>query len=59
VLRGADGQLYKKTWVMDGYMVRKVGEELYTLPEDVEHPSKPEPTLADRLRALMDDDKDN
>jgi hypothetical protein len=59
VLRGADGQLYKKTWVLEGYMTRKVGEELYTLAEDEDHPAKPEPTLADRLRALMDDDKAN
>ena len=29
ILRDEDGKLYKKTWLMEGYMVRKVGEEPY------------------------------
>ena len=29
ILRGVDGKLYRKTWIMEGYMVRKVADEPY------------------------------
>lgn len=34
ILRGPDGNLYRKTWMLEGYVVRKVGEELYKMPDD-------------------------
>jgi hypothetical protein len=34
ILRGPDGQLYRKTWVLEGYVVRKVSEEPYKMPAD-------------------------
>ena len=54
VLRGEDGRLYRKTWVMEGYMVRKVAEEPYVPPEDDESGGKVSDSLADRLRALLE-----
>lgn len=29
ILKEADGKLYKKTWIMEGYMVRKISDEPY------------------------------
>ena len=34
ILRGDDGQLYKKTWVLEGYNTRKIAEERWTMPKD-------------------------
>ena len=34
ITRGADGQFYRKTYVLEGYNVRKVGEEPYKMPKD-------------------------
>jgi hypothetical protein len=34
ILRGADGNLYRKTWVLEGYITRKIAEEPYQMPAD-------------------------
>jgi hypothetical protein len=33
ITRGPDGQLYRKHYMMEGYLVRKTGEELYKPPK--------------------------
>jgi len=54
ILREADGKLYKKTWLMEGYIVRKVSEEPYEKPEgDVIGPEEKELSLSERLRSLL------
>src|SRR5690606_11132905 len=54
VLRGDDGKLYKKTWLMEGYIVRKIAEEPYDPPDDaITGPPEEEPSLADRLRTYL------
>lgn len=67
ILRGPDGKLYRKTYLMEGYLVRKIADELYepskeepgervisNLPPE-ETPSEPAPSLSlgDRLRNLF------
>ena len=51
ILREADGKKYKKTWIMEGYMVRKVADEIYTEPDGEAVVS--DMSLADRLRSLL------
>jgi hypothetical protein len=53
VLRGVDGKLYRKTWVMEGYMVRKVAEELYQ-PKASDAPESHSDGITDKLRSLLD-----
>jgi hypothetical protein len=53
ILRGADGKLYKKTWIMEGYMVRKVAEEPYE-PKASDAPEKKSDGITDTLRSLLD-----
>ena len=54
ILRGEDGKLYKKTWMMEGYMTRKVGEEIYT-PKDSQAPGdKKDESISDKIRSLLD-----
>jgi hypothetical protein len=54
ILREADGKLYKKTWVMEGYICRKVGEELYDPPDDEKDGSEKDESISDRIRSLLD-----
>ena len=54
ILRGEDGKLYKKTWQMEGYMVRKVGEELYTPPGEDKDGDKKDDSITDKIRSLLD-----
>jgi uncharacterized protein YgiM (DUF1202 family) len=55
ILREADGKLYKKTWIMEGYMVRKIGEEPY-VPKSSDAPEqKNDPSISDKIRSLLDD----
>ena len=54
ILRDADGKLYKKTWVMEGYICRKVGEELYTPPEDEKDVDEKDESISDKIRSLLD-----
>ena len=68
ILRGKDGQLYKKTWQLDGYNVRKVGEQVYQPGKtpgrsapgvpgsegpDEEPDDEPKPSWLDRLKKLV------
>jgi hypothetical protein len=34
ILRGPDGNLYRKFYVLEGYNVRKIGEQPYQMPKD-------------------------
>jgi uncharacterized protein YgiM (DUF1202 family) len=34
IIRGEDGNLYRKSYVLEGYNVRKVGEQQYEMPKD-------------------------
>jgi hypothetical protein len=68
IVRGEDGNLYRKFYVLEGYMLRKVGEQPYQMPEDrlfgppsgepeddsaSEDEENPERPLMDRIRALF------
>jgi hypothetical protein len=68
IIRGEDGNLYRKFYVLEGYLVRKVGEQPYDMPEDrLTGPPSGEPVedsseevdgtedrpLLDRLRAFF------
>lgn len=63
ILRGNDGKLYRKTWVLEGYNARKIAEAPYEMPkensppdtsddEDEDEPGDaPEkPSFTDRIR---------
>jgi hypothetical protein len=63
ILREADGKLYKKSYLMEGYIVRKIGEAPYelperntgsrvisTLPEPAEKDPPPPPSLGERIK---------
>lgn len=64
ILREDDGKLYKKTYIMEGYIVRKIADELYepsrqkpgssvisNLPEPDEKEDPPSaPSLSERIR---------
>ena len=54
ILREADGKLYKKTWVMEGYICRKVGEELYKPPDDEKNGDEKDESISDKIRSLLD-----
>ena len=55
ILRGDDGKLYKKTWVLEGYLTRKISEAPYTPPPAVDSSEKTAPsTLTDQIRTLLD-----
>lgn len=34
ILRGEDGQLHRKTWVLEGYLTRLIAEEPYEMPKE-------------------------
>ena len=53
ILRGDDGKLYKKTWIMEGYMVRKVADEPYE-PKASDAPESKSDGITDKLRSLLD-----
>ena len=66
ILREADGKLYKKTYIMEGYIVRKIGEALYEgpgqnpgssvisdLPEPAEKDAPPAPSWAERIKSFF------
>jgi hypothetical protein len=66
ILREADGNLYKKTYVMEGYIVRKIADVLYTapgqkpdsrvisnLPEPAEKEDTPTPSLGERIKSFF------
>ncbi|HYP08232.1 MAG TPA: SH3 domain-containing protein [Bryobacteraceae bacterium] len=53
ILREADGKLYKKTWIMEGYMVRKIADEPYS-PKASDAPETKSDGIADKLRSLLD-----
>jgi uncharacterized protein YgiM (DUF1202 family) len=55
ILREADGKLYKKTWIMEGYMVRKVADELYEPKAGDAPESKSDGTITDKIRSLLDE----
>lgn len=55
ILRAEDGMLYKKTWIMEGYMVRKIADEPYVPSKAGEEPEKPTQTLTDKIRTLLDE----
>jgi hypothetical protein len=62
ILREKDGKLYRKTYIMEGYLVRKVAEEPYvevgetesrvisTLPPEDEKDDDVQPTFAERIK---------
>jgi hypothetical protein len=54
ILREADGKLYKKTWVMDGYIARKLEEVPYDPDAEKAAPEKPDESLTDKIRTLLD-----
>jgi SH3-like domain-containing protein len=54
ILRGEDGKLYKKTWVLEGYLVRKIAEEPYIPPTSKDDSEKPDSSLTDKIRDLLD-----
>jgi SH3-like domain-containing protein len=54
ILRGDDGKLYKKTWVLEGYLTRKIAEVPYIPPANGESPEKTDPSLTDKIRNLLD-----
>jgi hypothetical protein len=55
ILRGDDGRLYRKTWIMEGYMVRKIAEEPY-IPKSSDAPEQTkDPSISDKIRSLLDD----
>jgi SH3-like domain-containing protein len=66
VLRGEDGQLYRKTYVMEGYLVRKIADVPYkkdeqdpgskvisNIPDADEKEVPPAPSLAERIKNLF------
>lgn len=55
ILREADGKLYKKTWVMEGYICRKVAEELYRPPGDEKDGGEKDESITDKIRSLLDE----
>jgi SH3-like domain-containing protein len=54
ILRGDDGKLYKKTWVLEGYLTRKIAEVPYTPPAGEESSEKTDPSITDKIRNLLD-----
>ena len=63
ILREADGKLYKKTYMMEGYIVRKIADVPYephqqkpsssvisTLPEPDDKEAPPPPSLGERIK---------
>ena len=54
ILRDEDGKLYKKTWLMEGYMVRKVGEEPYVPAAKDKDSDKKDTSLTNKIRTLLD-----
>ena len=62
ILREEDGKLYRKTYIMEGYMVRKIADEPYRpgeapgskiisdLPEEARPEEDAKPSLGDRIR---------
>jgi SH3-like domain-containing protein len=66
ILRGDDGKLYRKTYIMEGYLVRKVAEEPYAkpqvgagsrviskLPPPDEKDEPPPPSWGERIRSFF------
>lgn len=53
ILREADGKLYKKTWVLEGYLTRKIADVPYTPPGEAGE-EKQESSLTDKIRGLLD-----
>lgn len=54
ILRGDDGKLYKKTWVLEGYLTRKISEVPYTPPVTDDSSEKPDESITDKIRTLLD-----
>ena len=54
ILRGDDGQLYKKTWVLEGYLTRKISRRLTRRPRRTIHRKSRSSTLTDQIRTLLD-----
>ena len=54
ILRGDDGKLYKKTWVLEGYLARKISEVPYSPPANEESSEKTDPSITDKIRNLLD-----
>jgi hypothetical protein len=50
-----DGKLYRKTWIMEGYLTRKVAEEPYVPAKGEDDAEKPADSLTDKLRSLLDE----
>jgi uncharacterized protein YgiM (DUF1202 family) len=65
LIRDRDGELHRKTYILDGYLVRKVADELYQPPPGEELKSAPgvpgseledeedDPTLSRRIKDLL------
>ncbi len=66
ILRGSDGNLYRNTYVMEGYLVRKIAEAPYSkqpddpasreiskLPEPEEKEEPSSPSLGERIKNLF------
>ena len=49
-----DGKLYKKTWIMEGYLTRKIAEEPYVPGKKADDSEKPPDSLTDKIRTLLD-----
>lgn len=49
-----DGKLYKKTWIMEGYLTRKIADEPYVPGKKEEDSEKPADSLTDKIRTLLD-----
>jgi hypothetical protein len=54
ILRESDGKLYRKTWIMEGYMVRKIADEPYEPKASDAPESKSSGTMTDKIRSLLD-----
>ena len=54
ILRGDDGKLYKKTWVLEGYLTRQdFGGTLHTTGDRYSS-EKPDESITDKIRTLLD-----
>jgi len=49
-----DGKLYKKTWIMEGYLTRKIADEPYVPGKKEDDAAKPADSLTDKIRTLLD-----
>jgi uncharacterized protein YgiM (DUF1202 family) len=66
ILREGDGKLYRKTYIMEGYLVRKIADVPYepparstesrvisNLPDPAEKEAPPEPSWGDRIKSFF------